>query len=76
MPTEGSVLDFKNKWYPDGYANSEEVLLPSGQPVRIFSLPYFLASKIEAFKDRGKENFLLSPDMEDIIAVLNGAEKD
>lgn len=74
MPTEGAVLDFQNKWYPDGYANSEEVVLPGGQPVRIFSLPYFLASKIEAFQDRGHGDFLLSPDMEDIIAVLDGAE--
>ena len=75
MPTEGSVLDFKNKWYPDGYANSEEVKLPGCQTIRIFSLPYFLASKIEAFQDRGHGDFLCSSDMEDIIAVLDGAEK-
>ena len=74
MPTEGSVLDFKNKWYPDGYANSEDVKLPGGQMIRIFSLPYFLASKIEAFQDRGHGDFLCSSDMEDIIAVLDGAE--
>lgn len=74
MPTKGVVLGFKNKWYPDGYSNSEEVGLPGGQPVRIFSLPYFLASKIEAFQDRGHGDFLLSSDMEDIIAVLDGAE--
>lgn len=74
MPTEGSVLNFKNIWYPDGYANAEEVKLPGGQTVRIFSLPYFLSSKIEAFRDRGHGDFLLSSDMEDIIAVLDGAE--
>ena len=74
MPTEGSVLDFKNKWYPDGYTNSEDVKLPGGQTIRIFSLPYFLASKIEAFQDRGHGDFLCSSDMEDIIAVLDGAE--
>lgn len=74
MPTEGAVLNFKNKWYPDGCANSETILLPDGQHVRIFTLPYFLASKIEAFQDRGHGDFLLSSDMEDIIAVLDGAE--
>jgi hypothetical protein len=42
--------------------------------VRIFSLPYFLASKIEAFSDRGHGDFLTSPDMEDIITVLDGSE--
>ena len=74
MPTKGSVLNFKNKWYPDGYTNSEEVILPGGQTIRIFSPAYFLASKMEAFLDRGKEDFLASADMEDIIAVLDGAD--
>ncbi|MBU2573860.1 MAG: hypothetical protein KKH28_07290 [Elusimicrobia bacterium] len=74
MPTEGTALNFKNSWYPDGYANSQAVELPGGEKVRVFTPPYFLASKIEAFLDRGRGDFLTSPDMEDIIAVLDGAE--
>lgn len=74
MPTEGSVLNFKNSWYPDGYEHALTVELPGGEQVRIFSLPYFLASKIEAFADRGHGDFLTSPDMEDIITVLDGSE--
>ncbi len=73
MPTEGTVLNFKNSWYPDGYEHAITVGLPSGEQVRIFSLPYFLASKIEAFADRGHGDFLTSPDMEDIITVLDGS---
>lgn len=74
MPTEGTVLNFKNSWYPDGYEHAIKVILPGGEEVRIFSLLYFLASKIEAFKDRGHGDFLTSPDMEDIITVLDGSE--
>ena len=74
MPTEGTVLNFKNSWYPDGYEHAIVVKLPGGEEVRIFSLPYFLASKIEAFNDRGHGDFLTSPDMEDIITVLDGSE--
>lgn len=74
MPTEGAVLNFKNSWYPDGYEQAINVKLPGGEHVRIFSLPYFLASKIEAFLDRGHGDFLTSPDMEDIITVLDGSE--
>ncbi|HAH30803.1 MAG TPA: hypothetical protein DCL44_00640 [Elusimicrobia bacterium] len=74
MPTEGAVLNFKNSWYPDGYEHAITVKLPGGEHVRIFSLPYFLASKIEAFADRGHGDFLTSPDMEDIITVLDGSE--
>ena len=73
MPTEGTVLNFKNSWYPDGYGHAIDVKLPGGEEVRIFSLPYFLASKIEAFNDRGHGDFLTSPDMEDIITVLDGS---
>ena len=34
--------------------------------------PYLLASKIEAFRQRGKEDYLASRDIEDIIALLDG----
>jgi hypothetical protein len=74
MPVEGAVLGFRNSWYSDGCANSINVNLPGGGSARIFSLPYFLAAKIEAFADRGHSDFLTSPDMEDIITVLDGAE--
>lgn len=74
MPTEGAVLDFRSAWYPDGYANAQSAALPGRLKIRIFTLPYFLASKIEAFLDRGRGDFLASPDMEDIITVLDGAE--
>lgn len=74
MPTEGSVLNFRNSWYPDGYEQAITIKLPDDQSVRIFPLPYFLASKIEAFAERGHKDFLTSPDMEDIITVLDGSE--
>jgi hypothetical protein len=42
------------------------------QPIKIISAPYFLATKLEAFKDRGKQDFLSSHDLEDILAVIDG----
>jgi len=33
---------------------------------------YFCASKIEAFADRGKNDFPASRDLEDLIAVVDG----
>ena len=38
----------------------------------IFSTPYLLASKIEAFTSRGGGNFYFSSDIEDIVAVIDG----
>lgn len=72
MPTEGKILGFTNRWYPSGLANTETAVLPDGQRVEIFTAPYLLATKLEAFSDRGREDFYGSPDIEDIIAVLDG----
>ena len=74
MPTDEAVLGFSNRWYPDGMAHAEKRTLPDGQEIAIFSPPYFLASKIEAFLGRGKNDFYGSQDIEDIITVIDRAE--
>lgn len=72
MPTEGKILGFTNRWYPSGLASAETAVLADGQKIQIFSAPYLLASKLEAFLDRGKGDFHGSPDIEDIVALLDG----
>lgn len=72
MPCDPSVLGFSNRWYTPGFASSIFYQLPSGRQIRIFSLPYLLASKIEAFNNRGQGNFYYSSDIEDIVALLDG----
>lgn len=74
MPIDAGVLGFSNRWYPEGVEHAEKRNLPDGQEVAIFTLPYFLASKIEAFLGRGKGDFYGSRDIEDIVAVIDGAE--
>lgn len=72
MPVKGAMLGFKNRWYPDGMARSEEITLPGGERASTFSVTYLLASKLEAFRDRGKADYLASKDLEDIVALLDG----
>ncbi len=50
-------------------------LLDDGQTIRILTNPYFLATKLEAFKGRGGEDGRLSHDFEDIVFVLENREK-
>lgn len=69
MPTDASVIGFTNKWYADGFKNAISIKLDDCL-IKIFSLPYFIASKIEAFKSRGNNNYLYSTDFEDIVYVL------
>ena len=70
MPTGENVLGFKNRWYPGGYKNSIVVDIDGQYSIRIFSLPYFIASKLDAFIDRGHNNGPTSTDFEDIVYVL------
>lgn len=74
MPTNEKILGFSNRWYTDGIKHAKKVRLPNGPEITIFSTPYLMASKIEAFKDRGKNDFLGSSDMEDIVALVDGCE--
>lgn len=72
MPTDSSILGFGNLWYEQAIENSEIVKLPSGNAIQVVSAPYFLITKLEAFKGRGGGDYLLSHDIEDIVAVLDG----
>ena len=74
MPMDAGVLGFSNRGYPEGVEHAEKRTLPDGQEISVFTLPYFPASKIEAFLGRGKGDFYGSEDMEDIVAVIDGAE--
>jgi predicted nucleotidyltransferase len=74
MPADPKIIGFSNKWYKAGIENAVSLALPSGLEIRIFSIPYFLASKMEAFKGRGKNDFLGSRDFEDIVTLIDGRE--
>lgn len=72
MPTDKSVLGFSNRWYKDAQANAVIMGINNSKSIRVISAPYFLATKLEAFHDRGKQDFLPSHDLEDIISVIDG----
>ncbi len=72
MPSGGEVLGFKNRWYAGGMRDARTAELPDGSQIEIFSPPCLLASKIEAFRDRGRGDYFGSPDLEDVVTVLDG----
>ena len=76
MPTVKDILGFANRWYPLALQTAELVTLPSGRGIRLITAPVFIGTKLEAFKDRGKDadgrpDFLGSHDLEDIITVAD-----
>ena len=72
MPMDSSVLGFANRWYPLAVQTAQEVALSAGMSIRLISAPAFMATKFEAFLDRGQGDLLGSHDLEDIVNVLDG----
>ncbi|MFA6311444.1 MAG: hypothetical protein WCV99_04755 [Sterolibacterium sp.] len=72
MPTDPGILGFANRWYPLSVTTASSVTLPSGAAIRLITAPLFVATKFEAFADRGNEDLLGSHDLEDIINVVDG----
>lgn len=71
MPNDAKILGFSNSWYKEGIRAREKRDV-GGEEIYIFSLPYFLASKFEAFMGRGSSEPRLSWDLEDIVLILDG----
>jgi predicted nucleotidyltransferase len=76
MPTVKDILGFANRWYPLAIESAQTVALPSGISIRLISAPVFVGTKLEAFKDRGRDaggqpDYLGSHDLEDIITVAD-----
>ena len=72
MPTDTRILGFSNRWYAPATEYAVNIELPLGRSIRMVSSPYFLITKLEAFDGRGAGEYLMSHDIEDIIAVLDG----
>jgi len=72
MPTAEGVLDFTNIWYAGAVQESVTIGLPNSLLIRVVTAPYFIATKLEAFHNRGKEQFDSSHDIEDIINLVDG----
>lgn len=69
MPSDTNVIGNTNRWYEVGIENSITHQLKDVE-IRIFPAPYFLATKFEAFNDRGKD-YRTSHDFEDIIYIID-----
>lgn len=72
VPLDEKVLGFANPWYRPGFEAALLATLSEGLVLRHLSAPYFLATKFEAFRDRGQNDVFLSHDLEDILTVVEG----
>jgi len=70
MPTNDPSIGFTNIWYPEGFEQAIDHTIDDISTVKILSVPYFIATKLEAHKSRGKDDGRTSQDFEDIVYIL------
>lgn len=74
LPLNKEVLGFTNRWHALALECASSFTLPSGQLIRVITAPFFLATKMEAFRGRGNMDYQASHDLEDFVAVIEGRE--
>lgn len=72
LPINGSFLGFRSQWFNEAVETCNTLVIEPGLNIRIINPVYFIATKLEAFNDRGESDFLASRDLEDILMVING----
>lgn len=72
MPTSDAVLGFSNRWYVSAMREAATVQLADGLIIRLVTPPHFIATKLDAFDDRGRGDYMESHDLEDVLCVVDG----
>jgi predicted nucleotidyltransferase len=72
MTPNDAVLGFANRWYTAALETARPCALADGTHIDLIHAPVFIATKLEAYRDRGNGDCLASKDIEDIIAVFDG----
>lgn len=72
MPIDPEILGFSNRWYPEAARTAVRLRLSARIEIRMIAAPAFVATKLQAFLDRGAGDFLASHDLEDVLNVVDG----
>jgi hypothetical protein len=72
MPLDEAVLGFSNRWYRPALRSALRADVGGGRSLQHIDGPHFLASKMEAFHNRGEGDHLMSHDLEDLVVVVEG----
>jgi predicted nucleotidyltransferase len=75
LPSHQGILSFHNRWYPLAITTAVAYQLPAGKSIQLVTAPLFVATKLEAFRDRGNSDYGASHDLEDIVTVIDGREE-
>ena len=74
MPFSAAAIGMRSRWFQEALSSAAPCSVGPGESAPIIRPAFFLATKMEAFKDRGKGDYQASHDLEDFIAVIDGRE--
>jgi hypothetical protein len=72
MPLDEKILGFSNFWYEEAMRSPDVYGLKRDLKIQVVKAPFFIATKVEAFKGRGKDDFFGSRDLADVVYVVDG----
>lgn len=75
MPDDESILGFSNRWYEKALKTAQNYELSEGLIIKLLTPPFFIATKLEAYRGRGGDDPLASHDLEDILNLVDGREE-
>ncbi|MEH6387446.1 MAG: hypothetical protein V7772_06165 [Pseudomonas profundi] len=75
MPDDAGVLGFSNSWYKKAMETAKPYPLTDELTIQLITPVYFVATKLEAWKGRGKNDALASRDIEDILNLIDGRQE-
>ncbi len=75
LTTSPEAMGFSEQWYAEAFATAGRTILPDGTVIRTIRAPLFLATKLNAWRDRGKGDYYDPPDLEDVLAVLDEGDQ-
>ena len=72
MPTDPDILGFSSPWYEEAIATAAAITLDSGAEIRAATPAPLVATKLCAWKGRGKGDLLRSLDVHDVLTLIDG----
>lgn len=72
MPTDLDILGFSNPWYDEAIMTAAAIALNSGAEIRAATPVLLVATKLCAWKGRGRGDLLRSLDVHDVLTLVDG----
>jgi hypothetical protein len=72
MPTDPAILGFSNPWYEEAISRAVKIKLDSEAEIRAATPAPLVATKLCAWKGRGRGDLLRSLDIHDVLTLIDG----